>query len=274
MDPDDPDDLPTSTSTFFNGRPATVEDLGPLAFAGYAHFTAMQVRDGAVRGLDLHLERLRAASDELFGRHLPSDLVREHLAAALVSADPDVSLTCYVNARPGEFQARGSAPRLDLLVRVDDPVEPPAGPLDLDLVEHHRDLPHIKHVGEIAKTWLLRQAHGRGLDDAAFVDADGRLGEATIWNLALWDGRSVIWPEAQVLPGVTMQILRRQLPAADQVTRPVLAEELGPGLSAVVMNSWSPGVPLTSIGGRPLGDAGHLVRTLHRAFAAEAAVAP
>lgn len=29
-----------------NGRPATAEALGPLAFAGYAHFTALQVRGG------------------------------------------------------------------------------------------------------------------------------------------------------------------------------------------------------------------------------------
>lgn len=36
-------------------RPATATDLAPLAFAGYAHFTAMQVRGGGVRGLDLHL---------------------------------------------------------------------------------------------------------------------------------------------------------------------------------------------------------------------------
>jgi hypothetical protein len=32
-----------------NGRPATAEALGPLAFRGYAHFTALQVRGGKVR---------------------------------------------------------------------------------------------------------------------------------------------------------------------------------------------------------------------------------
>jgi hypothetical protein len=42
-----------------NGKTATREALAPLAFAGHAHFTAMQVRDGRVRGLDLHLARLR-----------------------------------------------------------------------------------------------------------------------------------------------------------------------------------------------------------------------
>ena len=61
-----------------NGRPATTEDLAPLAFAGYAHFTAAQAREGRVRALDLHLERLRTASVELFGRALPGEEVRSY----------------------------------------------------------------------------------------------------------------------------------------------------------------------------------------------------
>lgn len=69
----------------------------------------------------------------------------------------------------------------------------------------------MKHVGEVAKTYLLRRATAEGFDDAAFVDRRGRLSEATIWNLAFWDGDAVVWPEAEVLRGVTMQILRRQL---------------------------------------------------------------
>ncbi|EWC62784.1 Aminodeoxychorismate lyase [Actinokineospora spheciospongiae] len=57
----------TTSITLFNGRLAEAADLAPLAFAGFAHFTAMQVHDRRVRGLDLHLTRLREASDELFG---------------------------------------------------------------------------------------------------------------------------------------------------------------------------------------------------------------
>lgn len=50
----------------FDGRPATEEDLGRALFFNYGHFTAMQVRGGRVRGLDLHLARLDAANRELF----------------------------------------------------------------------------------------------------------------------------------------------------------------------------------------------------------------
>ena len=37
------------------------------ALGSYGHFTAMQVRAGATRGLPLHLARLDAANRELFG---------------------------------------------------------------------------------------------------------------------------------------------------------------------------------------------------------------
>lgn len=65
-------DLDGLTLAQIDGQPATVADLMPLAFAGFAHFTAMQVRNGRVRGLDLHLERLRGASLALFDAHIPA----------------------------------------------------------------------------------------------------------------------------------------------------------------------------------------------------------
>lgn len=64
--------------------------------------TALQVRNRAVRGLDLHLTRLRSASDDLFGCHLPDEQIRDYLAVAAESAPPNVSLTCFVTSRPGD----------------------------------------------------------------------------------------------------------------------------------------------------------------------------
>lgn len=256
---------------YLNGRTATAEQLATLAFAGYAHFTAMQVRNHAVRGLDLHLKRLRNASDELFGDHLPDEQVGEFISLALKSAPQDVSLTCFISARPGEFMQARANVELDVLIKVTDPVTPPTGPLALDVVRHERHLPHVKHVGEVAKTQFLRQANAKGFDDAAFLDSHGRLSEATIWNLAFWDGTSVVWPEAEVLPGVTMQILSRQLTALgiDQTTRAVTRTELSEDLAAVVMNSWSPGIPVAHIYGQRMADDGEFVHFLHHAYAAE-----
>lgn len=149
--------MPIST-THLNGQPATAADLAPLAFAGYAHSTAMQVRDRAVRGLDLHLDRLNRASEELFGRHLPDSQVLGYLRAALEKGPGNVSVACFIGSRPGEFMPAGHGASLDVLVKVTDPAPPPGGPMTLDVVRHERLLPGFKDVGEVAKTLYLRRA--------------------------------------------------------------------------------------------------------------------
>ncbi|QKV74356.1 aminotransferase class IV family protein [Amycolatopsis sp. Hca4] len=251
-----------------NGRPATAEELAPLAFAGYAHFTAVQVRDGRVRGLDLHLDRLRTASAELFGRTLPDDRVRSYLRSALAAGPADVSLTATV------FSPAGEEP--EVLVRTGPPATAPSGPLTLAITEYERFLPEVKHVGEVAKTYLHRQALAQDVDDAAFVDRRGRFTEATIWNLAFWDGTAVVWPDAPMLRGTTMGIVARQL---DRLGVPQRAEELTeadlPGLAgAVVMNSWTPGVAVRRLGTVAWPAAPPFVDLLHRAYEAEPPTAP
>ncbi|OCC07382.1 hypothetical protein A3Q37_06827 [Streptomyces sp. PTY087I2] len=124
-----------------DGWPAATGDLAPLAFSGHAHFTAAQIRDGRIRGLDLHLERLRSASVELFGRALPEDVVRAHLRTALAAAPAaNLSLTATVSSTAGEFAAPDGDPTL--LVRTGPDRRRPAPP--------------------------VRQAVADGFDDAAF----------------------------------------------------------------------------------------------------------
>ncbi|MBE8519695.1 aminotransferase class IV family protein [Amycolatopsis sp. H6(2020)] len=257
-----------------NGRTATAEELAPLAFAGYAHFTAMQVRGGRVRGLDLHLDRLRSASAEMFGRALPDGRVRSLLRTALAAGPDDVSLTATVFSPAGEFT--GSSAEPEVLIRTGPPATGPAGPLKLAITEHERMLPAVKHVGEVAKTYLLKQALTQGADDAAFVDRGGRFSEATIWNLAFWDGTAVVWPEAPMLRGTTMGIVARQL---DRLGVPQHVREITPAVlpaaaGAVVMNSWTPGVAVRQIGSVPLPEAPSFVDLLHRAYGEEPLTAP
>ncbi|ALD89453.1 Branched-chain amino acid aminotransferase/4-amino-4-deoxychorismate lyase [Cupriavidus gilardii CR3] len=266
---------PNSQIAYLDGLPASAADLAPLAFAGYAHFTAMQVRDGRIRGLDLHLSRLRSASAALFGAALSDEQVRRQLRTALQAGPGDLSLTATVYSPEGEFTAHGTGtPRL--LIRTGPPSSGPGGPLSLQAVQHERVLPGIKHVGEIAKTWYLRQAVAQGFDDAAFVDRQGRLSEGSIWNLAFWDGEAVVWPVAEMLTGTTMGIVQRQLDRLGiaQRTREIRLADL-PSLSgAAVMNSWTPGVPARRIGPVAIADAPEFLALLHRAHRAEAAVAP
>ncbi|QRK07131.1 aminotransferase class IV [Archangium violaceum] len=143
-------------------------------------------------------------------------------------------------------------------------------------VEYERVLPAVKHVGEVAKTYFLRQAVKQGFDDAAFVDRRGRLSEGSIWNLAFWDGDAVIWPVAEMLSGTTMGIVRRQLDRLGMAQRfqEVTLADLPTLSGAVVMNSWTPGVAVHRIGSVPLPNAPAFLELLHRAYQAEEAVAP
>ncbi|MBN3731465.1 aminotransferase class IV family protein [Burkholderia sp. Tr-20390] len=259
-----------------NGVAATPDALAALAFAGHAHFTAMQVRDGHVRGLDLHLARLRDASNTLFGQALPDDRIRTLLRAALERAPSALSLTATVHATTGEFVAPRDDETLDVLVRTAAPSSGPAGPLDLALFEYERVLPDIKHVGEVAKTHFLRRAIAQGFDDAAFVDRHGRISEGSIWNLAFWTGDAVVWPVAGMLGGVTMRIVRRQLArlGVAQHDRELTPADLPSMAGAVVMNSWTPGIAVRRLGATTLPDASSFVALLHRAYEQEPPVAP
>ncbi|HEV2780576.1 MAG TPA: hypothetical protein VGX25_14390 [Actinophytocola sp.] len=51
-----------------DGTPATVDQLHRMAVTNYGHFTSMQVRGGAVRGIDPHVRRWEESSPELFGQ--------------------------------------------------------------------------------------------------------------------------------------------------------------------------------------------------------------
>lgn len=266
----------TSFVSQLNSRAITADELAPLAFAGFAHFTAMQVRGGQIRGLDLHLERLRVASMELFGQSLPDDQVRSYLRAARDAGPADLSLMATVYSPAGEFTVAGPDVKPEVLVRTGPPSNGPEGPLALATVEYERVLPAVKHVGEVAKTYFLRRAVGQGFDDAAFIDRRGRLSEGTIWNLAFWDGTAVVWPVADRLGGTTMGIVRRQLDrlGVPQRDQEVTLADLPALAGAVVMNSWTPGIAVHRIGSVPLPEAPSFLKLLHRAYQAEPLISP
>ncbi|RKT85330.1 Branched-chain amino acid aminotransferase/4-amino-4-deoxychorismate lyase [Saccharopolyspora antimicrobica] len=257
-----------------NGREATAEELAPLAFAGFAHMTAMQVRDGGVRGLDLHLERLRNASLTMFGQALPDDQVRAHLRTAVEGSPADHSLLATVYSNAGEFTAADGP--LEVLVRTSPAASGPTGPLSLMTVEHERALPELKHVGEVSKTHSLRRAVAQGFDDAVFLDRRGRFSEASIWNLAFWDGEAVVWPDADMLVGTMMGTVRRQLEGfgVPQRTAQIRPADLPELAGAVVMNSWTPGIAVHRIDATDVPAAPEFLELLHRAHQAEPLVAP
>ncbi|MBT2401016.1 aminotransferase class IV [Streptomyces sp. ISL-100] len=191
-----------------DGRTAATADdlLVPTLYGGYAHFTAMQVRDGGVRGLRLHLARLDAATQEVFGTGLDGELVRERVRHALDGAGVrDAAVRVYVFWAPGAVAAT-------LMVTVRPPATMPSAPQALMSVPYERPFPHIKHLGSFAQTHYGHLARRAGFDDALLTVPGGVVAEGAITNVAFYDGTSVVWPDAPSLHGVTMALLEARLP--------------------------------------------------------------
>ncbi|MCL7377251.1 aminotransferase class IV [Streptomyces sp. 35G-GA-8] len=214
-----------------DGRPATEADLRLRALDTYGHFTAMQIRDGRVRGLDLHLARLDASTRELFGMGLDGERVRALLRHALGDVR-DASGRVYAH-RPEE------AGEVSLMVTVRPPAVPDERAQSLMSVPYLRPVAHVKHLGGFAQTHYGRVARKAGFDDALLTGERGVVAEAAIANIAFWDGDSVVWPDAPVLTGITMALVEPRLPAAGlpSVRREVTLADLPRYRAALVTNS-------------------------------------
>jgi branched-subunit amino acid aminotransferase/4-amino-4-deoxychorismate lyase len=197
--------------TRLNGRDASADDLRPLAIGNYGHFTAMQVRGRAVQGLRHHIARLQAATRELFDVELAEDRIRDALRDAVLLGPADASLRLTVFARTFDYRDALRQVDVDLLVTLSPPTSPDKPPLRVKPYVFTRPLPHIKHVATFPLFHYRRQALREGWDDALFVAQDGALIEGSIWNLGLWDGQQVVWPEGPALRGTHEALLREGL---------------------------------------------------------------
>lgn len=215
-----------------DGRPATVESLYAALGGGYGHFTAMQVRDRKVRGMDLHLSRLDAQTRALFGTGLDGDRVRELIRHALGDAISDASVR--VNVFGAEPDAEYS-----VMVTVREPASMPSTPQSLQIVPYQRSLAHIKHVGGFGQAYYRRLAEEHGYDEALLVGPDGDVAEGSITNIGFAEGNTVVWPEAPALHGISMQVLERELSKADIPwrRRKVHVSDIGSFDGAFITNS-------------------------------------
>ena len=213
-----------------DGRAVTVAQLAAAAPAGYGHFTAMQVRNGRVRGLGLHLARLDAANKEMFGAALDTDAVAGHIRHALGEQTRDASVRVYVYEAP-------DGPAVMVTVRPPGTMAPDVW--RLQTVPYQRSLAHIKHIGDFGQGYYSRLAHANGFDEALLTAPDGIICEGSITNIGFSDGTGVLWPEAPALTGITMQILERALAERGVPIRhaPVRVSDLGSFAGAFVTNS-------------------------------------
>jgi len=231
-----------------NGAPASADDLRHLVQTNYGHFTAMRVEEGSVRGLDLHLHRLDAATRELFGTSLDRATVRSYLRHA-IAGERELSLRVNVFSRALDRDDLARQVEPDVLVIANAPRPVSLAPLRLKSFVYTRDAAALKHVGTFPLFHHRRLAQLAGFDDALFVDARGRIGEGSIWNVAFLDGGDVVWPQAPQLIGSGMQLLQAGLTRAGvaSTTRPVHLHELGAFRGAFFTNASVPVRPIASI---------------------------
>ncbi|NUR73174.1 MAG: class IV aminotransferase [Hamadaea sp.] len=240
-----------------DGAAPTPAQLEQLAFAPFGHFTAMQVRDGRVRGLDLHLARLAQANAEMFGADLDGERVRElirHALGELTDASVRVlvfgeePITTVVTVRPPFF-----SPETTSLLPVD----------------YSRTVPHLKRTNDFGQAYWGRHAAGAGFGDALLVTPGGAVAEAGIANVGFWDGARIVWPEAPMLRGITLQVVQPRL-ALPQHHQLVRLTQLAEFTGAFVTNSRGISA-VTRIGDHEYAVNDDLMRELHRAYGSASA---
>ena len=188
-----------------------MSDLRTLALSNYGHFTSMRALDGAVRGLALHMERLRRDSATLFGAEVDLDVVREQCRARAVDSREQV-LRVSVFGDGFDFSHPGDQVKPVPVVTSRPAAELPAPPLRTRTDRYVRDLPAVKHAGLFGTVYARRQAQLAGFDDVLLVDDDDQVYEAATSNLVFVAGAEVIWPIGESLPGVTMTLIRQRIP--------------------------------------------------------------
>ena len=218
-----------ATRVEVEGRAASEGQLGALLLGGYGHFTAMQVRSGRTRGLDLHLARLAAANREVFDAALDAAAVRDHIRHALGDT-ADASVRVYVC----ELEDRPS-----VIVTVRPPGGMPEGPWKLQSVPYQRAFAHIKRVGDFGQGHYQRLARRDGFDEALLTGPDAVIAEGSITNIGFCDGAGIVWPNAPALAGITMQLLERQLPTTGLTSRRarICVPDVGSFTGAFVTNA-------------------------------------
>ena len=109
----------------------------------------------------------------------------------------------------------------------------------LQTVPYQRSLAHIKHLGDFGQSYFRRLVLRNRFDEALLTGPGGVICEGSITNICFSDGDGLVWPNAPVLAGITMQILERTLPAYGVSSRhaPVHTADLGSFTAAFVTNS-------------------------------------
>jgi branched-subunit amino acid aminotransferase/4-amino-4-deoxychorismate lyase len=247
-----------------DGTPVTPQALQSLGLVNYGHFTSMRVDDQGIRGFSQHLDRLVHDCRIIFGSPLDRGRVRELIRHAIAEEpgsfvvrvtifDPDLQL--------GHLGAEAK-PRVLITTRPAASLPPP--PMKVQAKVYRRELPDVKHVGLFGALWHRRQAELNGYDDALFMDTSSFITEGATWNVGFFDGDRVIWSNGEVLPGITMKLLKQV--HDNTITAPVSYRDI-PGMRAAFAVNTSIGVrAISAIDNIELSAGDPIIDTLRKEY--------
>jgi len=253
-----------------DGEPVSEGDLIYQALANYGAYTSFRVEDGGVRGLDLHLDRLEMSARELFGEGVGEGRLRELMQSAL-EGQGDCWLRVSLFSPEIWPRTPGWTGRPKVMVSVSPPPPPLAESLRLQVQTYGREAAHLKHTANFGLIRARRLARAAGFDDALFADGTGLISEGSLWNIGFVRGDEVIWPEAPMLTGVTLTLLRRGLEACGLPSRtaPVRREDLAGFDGAFICNSATPACPVAAIDAVVFDPAAAPLETLRAIWASQ-----
>lgn len=247
-----------------NGAPVSPEAWQSLGLINYGHFTSMRAEGQRVRGLSHHMDRLVRDCRAIFDAELDRERVREFMRHALADEQGRVLIRVTVFDPKLELGHPGVTAEPHVLVTTRRAGAWPESPMRVQTVNFRRDLPAVKHIGLFGSVMARRNAQLGGYDDALFIDSDSYISEGVTWNVGFFDGERVVWPNADVLPGVTMRLLKQVHDQA--VTAPVNHRDIS-AMKAVFATNAGVGVrAITAIDNVQFSETHPILKTLRKEY--------
>lgn len=255
---------------------ATVSVLGNVLYGAWGVYESIQLWDGVIFHLEDHLNRLldSAAQVEL---PLAGDLAdHARWVNELIAAEADRAGAPIRRATIRLFAVgpdEGVGPRSFTWLT---PLHPPSAEMitaGVGAVTYagERALPNAKSLNTLVNTLARRRASAAGEHEGLLLDKDGNVREGATSNFYIVrDGALIVPPAADILDGVTLQIvLRLAADAAIPVKRRKIPLADLPAWQEAFLTSTSRHVlPLVRLDGVAIGSGrpGAITTELHRRF--------
>jgi branched-chain amino acid aminotransferase len=257
---------------------ATVSVLGNVLYGAWGVYESIQLWDGVIFHLEDHLNRLldSAAQVEL---PLSGDLadhtrwVNELIAAEAERAGAPIRRATIRLFAIGPDEGIGPQSFTWLTSLHAPNAEMVATGVGAVTYRGERALPNAKSLNTLVNTLARRRASAAGEHDGLLLDDDGNVREGATSNFyVVRDGLLIVPPAADILDGVTLQIvLRLAEEAAIRVERRTLPLAELPAWEEAFLTSTSRHVlPLVRLDGVTIGSGrpGPITMELHRRFEA------